>query len=137
MMRKRSRPSMSVPGQATGWVAGLCLAGLTGCAGYPVHDRPVREESRLIDLTHAFGADTIMWPTEQDFRLVVQSEGETPGGYYYASNRLEMPEHGGTHIDAPIHFARGRQTLDQVPSERLLGAGIRLDVSAQCSEDRD
>ncbi len=137
MMRKRSRPSMSVPGQATGWVAGLCLAGLAGCAGYPVHDRPVREEFRLIDLTHAFGADTIMWPTEQDFRLVVQSEGETPGGYYYASNRLEMPEHGGTHIDAPIHFARGRQTLDQVPIERLLGAGIRLDVSAQCSEDRD
>ena len=62
-----------------------------------------------------------MWPTEHDFRLVVQQEGETPGGYYYASNRLEMAEHGGTHIDAPIHFSRGGQTLDQIPIERLLG----------------
>jgi kynurenine formamidase len=95
------------------------------------------EQARLIDLTHPFAADTIMWPTEQDFRLIAQSEGETPAGYFYASNRIEMPEHGGTHIDAPIHFARGRQTLDQVPIERLVGAGMRLDVSAQCSKDRD
>ncbi|MEI8016357.1 MAG: cyclase family protein [Nitrospira sp.] len=91
----------------------------------------------MIDLTHSFGADTIMWPTEHDFRLVVQQEGETSGGYYYASNRLEIAEHGGTHIDAPIHFARSGQTLDQVPLERLVGAGIRIDVSAQCGLDRD
>jgi kynurenine formamidase len=78
-----------------------------------------------------------MWPTEHDFRLVVQQEGETSGGYDYASNRLEIAEHGGTHIDAPIHFARSGQTLDQVPLERLVGAGIRIDVSAQCGLDRD
>lgn len=66
-----------------------------------------------------------------------QQEGETPSGYYYASNRLEMAEHGGTHIDAPIHFSRGGQTLDQVPIERLVGVGVRIDVSAQCALDRD
>jgi kynurenine formamidase len=48
-----------------------------------------------------------------------------------------MAEHGGTHIDAPIHFARGRQTLDQVPIERLVGTGVHIDVSAQCARDRD
>jgi hypothetical protein len=63
--------------------------------------------------------------------------GETPGGYYYASNRLEMAEHGGTHIDAPIHFVKGGQTLDQLPLERLVGAGVRIDVTAQCARDRD
>jgi len=116
----------------------LAVLASVGCiASHPQFDRLALEHSRLIDLTHAFGADTIVWPTEHDFRLVIQQEGETPAGYYYASNRLEMPEHGGTHIDAPIHFARGGETLDQIPIERLVGAGVRIDVSAQCARDRD
>ena len=120
---------------------GLVVLGLlagAGCVTGQSHpDHFTLEHSRLIDLTHAFGTDTIVWPTEHDFRLVVQQEGEMPGGYYYASNRLEMAEHGGTHIDAPIHFARGGQKLDQIPIERLVGAGVRIDVSAQCARDRD
>lgn len=113
------------------------LAGVGCAAGHSRLDRLAWEQSRLIDLTHSFGADTIVWPTEQDFRLVLQQAGETPGGYYYASNRLEMAEHGGTHIDAPIHFARGGQTVDQIPIERLVGAGVRIEVTAQCARDRD
>ena len=92
---------------------------------------------RVFDLTHAFGADTIVWPTERDFRLVQQYAEDMPGGYFYTSNRLEMPEHGGTHIDAPIHFVRGAQTLDQIPLEHLMGAGARITVAAQCANDRD
>ena len=78
-----------------------------------------------------------MWPTEQDFVLIPQHAEEMPGGYFYASNRLSMPEHGGTHIDAPVHFARGAQTLDQISLERLIGAGVRIDLSVKCSKDRD
>jgi kynurenine formamidase len=116
----------------------LCVLAGAGCvAGHSRLDRPAWEQSRLIDLTHSFGADTIVWPTEQDFRLVLQQAGVTPGGYYYASNRLEMAEHGGTHIDAPIHFSEGGQTLDQVPIEHLVGTGARIDVTAQCARDRD
>jgi len=124
--------------QVGGWLVVLCVLAGAGCvAGHSRLDRPAWEQSRLIDLTHAFGSDTVVWPTEQDFRLVLQQAGETPGGYYYASNRLEMAEHGGTHIDAPIHFSKGGQTLDQIPIERLVGAGIRIDVTAQCAGDRD
>ena len=124
--------------QIIGWLVVLCLLASSGCAvAHSRLDRHAWERSRLIDLTHAFGADTIVWPTEQNFRLIVQQEGEMPGGYYYASNRLEMAEHGGTHIDAPIHFAKGGQTLDQVPIERLIGAGVRIDVTAQCARDLD
>ena len=129
---------MCVSHQVAGWLAVLCLLTGAGCAAGPSRlDRLAWEQSRLIDLTHAFGADTIVWPTEQNFQLVVQQAGEMPGGYYYASNRLEMAEHGGTHIDAPIHFAKGGLTLDQVPIERLVGAGVRIDVTAQCASDRD
>ena len=129
---------LSVPHQIFAWFVVLCMLASGGCAaGHSRTGHLAWEQSRLIDLTHAFGSDTIVWPTEQDFQLVVQQAGETQGGYYYASNRLEMAEHGGTHIDAPIHFAKGGQTLDQVPIERLVGAGVRIDVTAQCARDRD
>lgn len=92
---------------------------------------------RFIDLTHAFGKDTLVWPTEEPFVLLPQYAEDMPAGYFYASNRLTMPEHGGTHIDAPIHFSRGGQTLDQVPLDRLIGTGVRIDATALCAEDRD
>ena len=115
----------------------LCLAASVGCAADIAQlDRVDWGKARLVDLTHAFGADTIVWPTEQDFQLVVQQAGETPGGYYYASNRIAMPEHGGTHIDAPIHFSQNGKTLDQIPIRSLVGTGVKIEVTAQCALDR-
>ena len=139
MLKRPTNNSWMCVGQGVGgWLVVLCVLAGTGCAaGQSRLDRPALDQSRLIDLTHAFGPDTVVWPTEQDFRLILQQAGETPGGYYYASNRLEMAEHGGTHIDAPIHFAKGGQTLDQVPIERLVGTGIRIDITGQCARDRD
>ena len=129
---------MCVGHRVGGWLVALCVLTGAGCvAGHSRLDPPAWEQSRLIDLTHSFGADTIVWPTEQDFRLILQQAGETPGGYYYSSNRLEMAEHGGTHIDAPVHFSEGGQTLEQVPIERLVGPGVRIEVTTQCARDRD
>ena len=112
---------------------------IAACVGAP--SRPASssffEQSGFVDLTHAFGTDTIVWPTEQEFTLITQHAEDMPGGYYYASNRLELPEHGGTHIDAPIHFSRGQQTLDQIPLERLMGAAVRVDVTSRCANERD
>ena len=54
----------------------------------------------------------------------------TPAGYYYAANNFFTSEHGGTHIDAPIHFAQGRQTVDQIPLDRLIGDGVVIDVTS-------
>lgn len=118
-------------------IAGLGLITSLGCASDRSRDPIAWEQSRMVDLTHSFGLDTIVWPTEQDFKLIVQHAEITPGGYYYASNRVEMPEHGGTHIDAPIHFSKGKQTLDQIPIERLIGAGVRIDIIEQCARERD
>lgn len=108
-----------------------------GCVADRQHSGGTWEQSRIVDLTHSFGSDTIVWPTEQDFKLIVQHAEHTPGGYYYASNRIEMPEHGGTHIDAPIHFSEGKQTLDQIPIDRMVGPAVRIDITEPCAHDRD
>jgi kynurenine formamidase len=92
---------------------------------------------KTVDLTHTFDETTIYWPTEDGFKLIRGPAGITEGGYYYAANRFMCAEHGGTHIDAPIHFWEGGKTVDQVPLERLIGAGACVDVSQKCTADRD
>ena len=93
---------------------------------------------RVVDLTHPFDERTIYWPTSPStFRLEQLSHGVTPGGFFYAANAFCTPEHGGTHIDAPIHFAENGRTLDQVPLEQLIGPAVVIDVAAQAAADPD
>ena len=90
---------------------------------------------RWIDLTHAFGADTIYWPTEKGFVIEQEFAGANPKGYYYAANRIATAEHGGTHLDAPRHFAAGRKTSDEIDPARLVGEAVVVDVTRQCAAD--
>lgn len=92
---------------------------------------------RLVDLSHAFNRRTIYWPTARRFKLTRVAEGETEGGYFYAANDFAGAEHGGTHLDAPIHFARGGDSAEEVPLRRVVGAAVNVDVRAQSREDRD
>jgi len=92
---------------------------------------------RIIDLTHAFDSETIFWPTEEGFVLEKGNEGVVEQGYYYAAHRFRTAEHGGTHIDAPIHFYADRWTVDEIPLDRLVGPAILVDVSDRCEKDRD
>lgn len=97
---------------------------------------PVRPPA-LLDLTHDFGQDTIYWPHNKHFQWEKTDWGMTPAGYWYASANFSASEHGGTHIDAPIHFGRERRTLDQIPLEQLMGPAVLIDVRAQCSRNPD
>jgi len=110
----------------------LCFLTIAGCS----KNQPLWENA-IVDLSHAYDSTTIYWPTEKGFALERGSAGITPGGYYYSANRFWTPEHGGTHIDAPIHFYENRNTVDQIPLEQLIGPGIVIDVSEQCMDDRD
>jgi kynurenine formamidase len=91
----------------------------------------------IVDLTHSFDAETIYWPTEEGFKLDVGFDGITEGGYYYASNHYSAADHGGTHLDAPRHFAEGKQSADEIPLERLLGPACVIDVSKAAGANPD
>jgi kynurenine formamidase len=86
-----------------------------------------------LDLTHPFDAATIYWPTEKGFQFEPGNNGPNPKGYYYAANRFATAEHGGTHLDAPRHFAEGRHTADQIEPERLVGEAAVIDVREKCA----
>ena len=92
----------------------------------------------LIDLSHSFEGDTIYWPTATSgFELQRESFGISDGGYFYAANSFSTPEHGGTHIDAPIHFSEHGWSLDEIPVDRFLGPAIVIDVSTKVRMDQD
>jgi len=95
------------------------------------------QKGHLVDLTHNYSSETIYWPTEEGFKLDKQFDGITKNGYYYCAKKFSAPEHGGTHIDAPIHFAENGKTVDQIPLEQLFGKAIVIDVSKVALENRD
>ncbi len=90
-----------------------------------------------IDLSHDFSSETIYWPTAKPFTLEVVSAAVTPAGYYYAANNFGGAEHGGTHLDAPVHFAEGKHTADQIPLDRLVGRAVVVDVSRNAAANAD
>lgn len=93
---------------------------------------------RMVDLTHAYSSKTVFWPTSPTrFTLDRLAFGKTEAGYFYAANTLCTPEHGGTHLDAPIHFGEGKRTADQIPLEQLIAPAVVIDVTANASADRD
>jgi kynurenine formamidase len=116
-------------------VAILILAGALACG--KTGDLDVFREGRWIDLSHDFSSQTIYWPTAKPFALEVVSAQRTPAGYYYAANNFSAAEHGGTHLDAPIHFAEGKWTTDQIPIERLVGQVVVLDVESSAAISAD
>lgn len=116
-------------------LAGFTLA-LTSVS-LPSLAEPDFSQGRWVDLTHPFNADTVYWPTEKDFRKTTRFEGVTKGGWYYTAYQITTAEHGGTHLDAPRHFAEGKQTADQIPLEHLIGPAIVIRVVSEAALDRD
>lgn len=91
-----------------------------------------------VDLSYDFSDRTIYWPNNPaGFRLDTQFKGRTGAGFYYESYAFYAPEHGGTHLDAPIHFAEGKWAVDEIPLERLTGSAVVIDVSAKCAANPD
>jgi kynurenine formamidase len=121
-------------------------AGLAGIATGQIdelvaQDRPSGKvdltRDRLIDLSHPFNRQTLYWPTAQQFRLIEVADGETEGGWHYSANDFRGAEHGGTHLDAPIHFSAKGDTADEIPLRKLVGPAVNVDVRAPSNADRD
>jgi len=102
---------------------------------------PVQERSfgdgTWIDLTYSYSDETLYWPTSETWQFDTVFVGQTDSGFYYEAFKFSTAEHGGTHLDAPIHFAEGKQTVDELTINQLSGFAIVIDVSEQVSSDRN
>jgi len=120
------------------WMAAAALA-LVACASTPTTTAPVDlSHADVVDLTYAFDEHTLYWPNNPTgFVLKREAYGPTTGGYFYSSNSFCTPEHGGTHLDAPIHFSQNGRTIDQIPPQQLMAPAVVIDVSGRTAGNPD
>ena len=95
------------------------------------------QNAKWIDLTHDYDSTTVYWPTDVNFRHDTIFYGTTGKGYFYSSFKYAAEEHGGTHLDAPIHFNKNGATIEKIPLKQLHGPGVLIDVSVKCAGNRD
>lgn len=116
----------------------LLAAACAAAPDAPQRSAPDLTDFQIVDLTHTLDDRTLFWPTDpRRFALERLAFGHTEAGYFYAANAFSMPEHGGTHLDAPIHFAEGRRTADEIPVEQLVAPAVVIDVAESAAADRN
>ncbi len=98
---------------------------------------PAINEAKLVDLTYSFDDKTVYWPTAKPFTWEKEAWGVSPGGYWYTAARYAASEHGGTHLDAPLHFGRDRAAADEIPVSKLVAPAIVINIAAACEKDPD
>ncbi len=115
------------------WLLFLLLFAIISCSEKKGSTRDEIFEGKWIDLSYDFSDKTLYWPTANGFKLDTAFNGITPAGFYYEAYNYCAAEHGGTHLDAPSHFAKGKWSADQIPLERLTGKAVVIDVSSRAS----
>ena len=114
----------------------IVAAACQGSAGQPDYSAVFDGSGgRWIDLSYVYSEETLYWPTEDGFQLEELAYGETEAGYFYSSYKISTAEHGGTHLDAPIHFSRGGMSAEQIPLDRLIAPAVVVDVAARATPD--
>jgi kynurenine formamidase len=87
---------------------------------------------RVVDLTQPLDEHTVLWPGSEPF-VAVADDGYDADGYW--SRHLSMPEHAGTHLDAPVHRVPGAAAVADIPVEQLVRPAVRIDARALCGGD--
>ncbi|MEW5900220.1 MAG: cyclase family protein [Acidobacteriota bacterium] len=131
IQRKKARATILV--LRIGAVITLTLLAL--CAGLTA--QVVKASGKILEMSYPYEESTIFWPTAKPFYLEKLNWGISAGGWWYASNEYSASEHGGTHADAPIHFAERGRTIDEIPIAEWIGPAVRIDVTVQCAKNRD
>lgn len=103
----------------------------------PPNEQSRIDESKIVDLTYSFDEKTVYWPTAKPFQWEKESWGRSAGGYWYTAARYAASEHGGTHLDAPIHFGEGRLAADEIPISRLVAPAVVIDISEAAAKNAD
>jgi kynurenine formamidase len=97
---------------------------------------PLQLFGGIVDLTHTVSEKTPNWEgtAESPYRAKQVTSFEKDG---YFARSISLPEHFGTHIDAPAHFAPGVWTVDQIPPQRLMAPLVVVDVRGKAANNPD
>lgn len=98
-------------------------------------ERALKGQAQIIDLTHIINDKTPTFGGERDaFRYEKLADIKKDG---YASGAFRLPEHFGTHIDAPGHFIVSKETIERVQARKLIAPAVVLDIRKQVAANPD
>jgi kynurenine formamidase len=98
-------------------------------------EQAIRGQARIIDLTHLISASTPTYSGERNaLRYEKLADFDKDG---YAAGAFRIPEHFGTHVDAPGHFIWGRETVERIAPRRLIAPAVVIDVRPQVKSNPD
>ena len=98
--------------------------------------RQVFHLRKVVDLTHTLDAGTPTYEESPEPAYRAKTVATFEKDHYFA-REISLPEHFGTHLDAPAHFAKGLWTVDQIPPERLMAKLMVIDVSEKAKRNSD
>jgi kynurenine formamidase len=93
-------------------------------------------QAKIVDLTYPLNAQSAFWPADnyQPFELKTIATLEKDG---VLSKSFSMPEHLGTHLDAPNHFERDQPSVDRIPPAQFFAPGVMIDLAGPAAMDHD
>nr|XP_034317591.1 isatin hydrolase isoform X3 [Crassostrea gigas] len=98
----------------------------------------VQAAPRIVDLSHRQDGNSLTWPGNPSYNFTQLFRGFAElYGFWYENNHFAMPEHMGTHIDAPVHTTQGMWKTDQIPIEKLYGPGVIINVKEKVKSNPD
>ena len=105
----------------------LLSVGLIACSPSKNNQAIDFNKAKWVDLSHSYDESNLYWPNNvKGFEHTREFKGQTPGNFFYSSSTISTPEHGGTHLDTPIHFAEKGWTVDQIPLDSLPVTGAYI-----------
>jgi kynurenine formamidase len=93
-------------------------------------------QAKLLDLTYPINEANAYWPGSAYFPFTLKNIATIDKDGVY-SNSFSMPEHLGTHMDAPNHFVKDQPSLDQIPLTQLFGPAVVVDVRQKVDKNPD
>lgn len=86
---------------------------------------------RLVDLSATIDTNMPRWPSHPDVGILRDARTFARDGYF--AQTLVLPEHSGSHVDAPAHLLPPGSggTVDELALDALIGPAKKIDASGE------
>lgn len=89
---------------------------------------------KVLDLSHTLSSATPIWPGFAPIQIQTLVTHDKDGFY---ANQWTVHEHHGTHLDAPLHFGKGKWAADEIPEASLVCPAVVIHVHERAKTNAD
>jgi len=88
----------------------------------------------VLGLSYVLSPQFPIWPGFPPIEVTKIKDYDTDGFY---ANTWTLAEHHGTHVDAPIHFVKGKWSADEIPDSALVAPAVVIHINDRAKTEPD